>query len=468
MFNALLTNERVLKALESLNLNEPTPVQAESIPLILAGKDLLASAKTGSGKTAAFLLPMLQRFIDEPRPLLGCRALILVPTRELAQQIYQQLKKLASFSQISGCVVCGGEDFKYQASLLRKNPEVIIATPGRMLEHLNRNSTDFKDLEYLILDEADRMLDMGFTEDVQAIADKCTPDRQTLLFSATLQHQAVARLADDLLKDPAKLQIDAQDEGHSDIRHELMFVDDLKHKQQLLTWLLANQSFEKALVFTNTKAEAQRLAGLLKYHKLNVCSLHGDMEQAQRNQVTQAFRKGHTTIMIATDVAARGLDIPGIDCVIHYDMSRASEDYVHRSGRTGRAGKTGLSIAFIGKSDWDNKARCESALGIKFKKRSGEALEAKYQGPKKIKKSGKAASTTKRKPKDSKDKKTKNSKTGKKITTKKATTKKPVTKKNNPNAGEDSKSYASKQKSKPAPKKGALGDGNAPFVLRKK
>ncbi len=444
MFTQLLTNERLLKALDTLNFNTPTPVQAESIPHIISGSDILASAKTGSGKTAAFLLPMLQRFMDSPEPNLGCRALILVPTRELAQQTYQQFKQLASYSQVTACVICGGEDFKYQKALLRKNPEIIIATPGRLLEHLSKNSTDFNDLAFLVLDEADRMLDMGFSDDVMTIANQCNDKKQTLLFSATLQHKAVAALATSILNNPVSLQMDAPDTAHSDIQHQMMFIDDQKHKQQVLTWLLANQTFDKALVFTNTKAEAQRLTGLLKYHKFQVSCLHGDMEQAQRKQVIQAFRRSSNHVLIATDVAARGLDIPGVDCVVQYDMSRSSEDYVHRSGRTGRAGSKGLCIVFIGSRDWDNKARCENALGIKLKKRSAGPVEAKYQGPKKVKKSGKAAATKKRKP----------------ATTSKTKSTKPKSK--------SSSNTTTQTKQKSAVRKaGRLGDGTAAFTLKK-
>ncbi|GLS27552.1 DEAD/DEAH box helicase [Marinibactrum halimedae] len=396
LFSETTLHERLLKALEAGGLQRPTNIQAHALPLIKAGKDLLASAETGSGKTAAYLLPMLDKMLNTPAPNSGARGLIVVPTRELAQQVGKHIKQLASFTKIQYCQITGGDDFKFQASLLRKNPEIIVATPGRIIEHLGRNSTDLNDLEFLVLDEADRMLDMGFSEDVGKIVTASNEERQTLLFSATLSHPGVIKVAQRYLSEPETLEVDAPRSGHSNIRHQYLLSDDTHHKQLALKKLLNDRSFNKALIFTNTKNEANRLRGLLAYYGFEAGTLHSDLTQDQRFSVMNAFRQGKVKVLVATDLAGRGLDVKDLELVIHFDMARSPDDYVHRSGRTGRAGNEGVSICFITPADWNNKARCERFTGSNFERISLKGLEAKYKGPDKVKSSGKAAGTKKK------------------------------------------------------------------------
>lgn len=387
----------LLNSLESLAFTEPTPVQQQTIPAALKHQDLLVSAKTGSGKTAAFLLPTLNRLLDKPEVHGGTRALILAPTRELAQQLVKQAKKMAGSSRLLCGLITGGDSFKYQASFLRKNPEIVVATPGRLLEHLERDTPDFSTLEVLVLDEADRMLDMGFADDVLTIVSNCNKDnRQTLLFSATLKKRGLQDLIDFLLVDPKTIDVDQVRQQHDQIHQQMILGDDAKHKSALTDSLLHNETFEKALIFTNTRIQADSLGSWLKYKNHRIGVLHGDMTQDDRNHVMQAWRKGNFKTLVATDVAARGLDIPAIDLVINFDVPRNGDDYIHRIGRTGRAGQQGLAITLVEHNSWNTLTRIQHYLHLSMEKRTLPGLVAKYKGPKKLKASGKAASSLKR------------------------------------------------------------------------
>lgn len=390
-------NERLLKALEKLGFEKPTPVQEQSIPPALAGKDLLVSAETGSGKTAAFLLPTLHRLLASDAPNTGTRALILVPTRELARQVLKECQTLASFSSLKAGLIIGREDFKYQKTLFRKNPEIIVATPGRLMEHLDQGTPDFKDLEVLILDEADRMLDMGFGDDVLKIAALSNSERQTLLFSATMRQKGLGHMTNQVLRDPEHLMLSSVRDPHKSIRQQIVLADDNSHKEKLLLSLLSTENYDKALVFTNTRAKADMLGTQLFKSDLRSGVLHGEMEQEHRNRVVERLRTGHINVLIASDVAARGLDIKGIDLVINFDMARSGDDYLHRIGRTGRAGESGLAIALINATEWNLMASIERYLGQRFERRVIEGLIADYKGPKKLKASGKAAGSRKKK-----------------------------------------------------------------------
>lgn len=400
MFADLKLNERLLKALDALEFTEPTEVQKATIPLALEGHDLVVSSETGSGKTAAFVLPTLHHLLQTDAPKSGTRALILTPTRELCRQIVKHCKQLAAFSHLEVNAITGGHDFKYQRAIFRKNPEILVATPGRLKEHLEKGSTDFNDLEVLILDEADRMLDMGFTDDVMEIAAHCNPERQTLLFSATLDGQQY--LTDSLLREPQTIALGEPTQANARVLQKIVLTDDEKHKNLLLNKLLETENFDKAIVFVNTKAQANKLVGWLRYMKHEVGVLHGDMDQDARNNEMNRLRRGRMKLLVATDVAARGLDIKGIDLVINYDLARNGEDFIHRTGRTGRAGEDGVAISFITHRDWDLMVRIERELSIRFERFKVPGLEAKFKGPKKVKSSGKAAGTKKR---DSEDKK---------------------------------------------------------------
>lgn len=395
-FYDLSLQEQLLKAVEQVGYEKPTAVQIQAIPSILEDKDLLVSAETGSGKTAAFLLPTLHNLLIRPSEKFGIRALILAPTRELAQQTFSQCQLLSQFTDLTSGLITGGEDFKKQQSLLRKNPAIIVATPGRLLELIAQDSVNIRHLDVLILDEADRMLDMGFSDDVLAIVEQCNKQRQTLLFSATLTHYGVIKMADKVLKNHKTIALNTLHDGHDNIEQQMVLADDYEHKQKLLAWLLLNETYDKALVFTNTKIKADELRGPLRGHKLRVGVLHGDMDQKDRNRMMELFREGTINIVVATDLAARGLDVKGINLVINYDVPRNGIDYIHRIGRTGRAEESGLTIALVNSTEWNIISGIARFLKQKFNRRIIEGLQGKYNGPKKIKASGKSSVSKKK------------------------------------------------------------------------
>lgn len=390
-------HERILKALRKLNFDTPTPVQAATLSDSLDGSDLLVTAQTGSGKTAAFLIPMLDKLINEKPSGYEARALILTPTRELAQQVSKHLEQLAQFTFIKGDTVCGGEEFKPQAARLRKNPEILIATPGRLLEHLDKKTIDLSFIEVLVLDEADRMLDMGFQEDVLRIIQSCPPSRQTLLFSATLSQSDMSSIVNASLSNPITHELSSHREVHGNITHQIIPAanDELKDKQ--LVWLLKNEPFTKAIVFANTIAQATRLNGFVRHYDIRAGVLHGDLTQEQRKHAINLLQIGKIQILVATDVAARGIDIKGIELIINRDMPRSGDDYIHRTGRTGRAGEEGKAVSLITPTEWNLMASIERYLKADFQKRQIKGLEGSYNGPKKLKSSGKAAGSKKKK-----------------------------------------------------------------------
>ncbi len=398
MFSDLLLDQRLLKSVDKMGFEQPTPVQEQAIPLAMAGRDLLVNAATGSGKTAAFLLPILQRLITDAGPKQGTRALVLVPTRELARQIGKECEKLASYCGIKVGVITGGQEFKVQRALLRRDPQIVIATPGRTLELVKEGSTLFTGLEVLVLDEADRLFEMGFVDDVLAIIATCNPARQTLLLSATLP-AGVRRLMQVLI-DPVRVMVNEAREQHESIRQQYILADDEKHKEKLLLWLLENETFERALVFTNTRDQATHLSGVMRYRGQRSGYLHGEVKQDVRNSTITAFRDGKINVLLASDVASRGLDVKGIDLVVNFDMARKGDDYVHRIGRTGRAGEQGLAVSLIGPLEWNLKASIERYLRVTLEPRKVKELPGNYKGPKKLKASGKAAAPSKRKKKE--------------------------------------------------------------------
>jgi ATP-dependent RNA helicase SrmB len=393
-FSDFLLPDELLRAIDKLGFAEPTAVQQQVLPPAIEGKDLMVSAATGSGKTAAFLWPMMQRFLDNPSPRTGTRGLILVPTRELARQIRAHFMQLGSYTRLGAEAITGGESFGHQIATLRKNPEILIATPGRLLEHLERGAADLGDLEVLVLDEADRMLDMGFAEPVLTILGRCNPDRQSLLFSATLNHGGLKPITERLLRDPQAIVVNPKRERHPDIHHQILLADDQAHKQALLVWLLNHEDFDKALIFTNTREQASALGAFLQAEGQRAGTIHGELDQRERNRVMGLLRIGQIRILVGTDVAARGLDVPGIDLVVNVDIPRSGDDYLHRTGRTGRAGEQGLAISLVGAYEWNRMESIERYLQLSFEPRSIKGLTAKFQGPKKKKKrgSGKAGS----------------------------------------------------------------------------
>jgi len=390
LLSELSLHPQLFKALDKLGFVEATQVQEQAIPLALAGKDLMVSAKTGSGKTAAFMLPLMHRLQTNPRPKSGPRALILLPTRELALQTQKMFERLAAFTQIKCGLIIGGEAFKHQIASIRKNPEVFIATPGRLVEHLEKGSLDFNDLEVLILDEADRMLDMGFTEAMNTIAAACNAERQTLLFSATLSHQGFSHI-EAILNQPESIVTDTHRQAHSHIQQQMVLADDGKHKEKLITALVKEEGASRVFVFCNTRDQCAQLGSTLQNQGMKIGYIHGEIAQSIRKQVMNRFRDGKITILVATDVAARGLDIQDVDLVINYSVAHSGDDHVHRVGRTGRAGQAGKAITLVSDIEWNQMSSIERYLKIRFELRQVKGLEAVYRGPKKLKKSGKAA-----------------------------------------------------------------------------
>ncbi|MFJ2981041.1 MULTISPECIES: DEAD/DEAH box helicase [unclassified Pseudomonas] len=397
VFSQFALHERLLKAVAELKFVEPTPVQAAAIPLALQGRDLRVTAQTGSGKTAAFVLPLLNRLVDLKGGRVEIRALILLPTRELAQQTLKQVQLFSQFTYIKAGLVTGGEDFKEQAAMLRKVPDVLIGTPGRLLEQLNAGNLDLSHVQVMILDEADRMLDMGFAEDMERLCKECENREQTLLFSATTGGAALRDIIGKVLNDPEHLMLNSVSQLAEGTRQQVITADHDQHKEAIVQWLLANETFDKAIIFTNTRVLADRIYGHLVAKDVKAFVLHGEKDQKDRKLAIERFKQGSSKVLVATDVAARGLDIDGLDLVINFDMPRSGDEYVHRIGRTGRAGGEGLAISLITHNDWNLMSSIERYLKQQFERRVIKEVKGTYNGPKKVKASGKAAGTKKKK-----------------------------------------------------------------------
>jgi len=353
----------ILKALEAAGYTAPTPVQAAAIPPALAGRDLLATAETGTGKTAAFVLPALQRIATSLKPRVrGPRVLVLTPTRELASQITKAARQYGKFLHLNIIEIVGGMPYRQQLQLMARPLDIVVATPGRLIDHLERRRLDLSELEVLVFDEADRMLDMGFIDAVEQIAAACPPTRQTLFFSATLD-RPIAKIAARLLRDPVRIAV-ASAASTPDIEQRLHQVDDLAHKHRLLHHWAANSELAKGIVFAATKRDVDQLARDLAQAGHSAAALHGDMDQRQRNRTLDRLRSGGLRLLVATDVAARGIDVRDISHVINFDLPRSTEDYVHRIGRTGRAGASGVAISFAGRAERDMVARIERFTGM--------------------------------------------------------------------------------------------------------
>lgn len=381
-FEALGLHTSILKALTDSGYTQPTPVQLQAVPAAISGRDLLVSSQTGSGKTAAFMLPSLHKFAsaeespasktanqerqaarargDRPRfQAAQPKMLVLTPTRELALQVTTATDKYgAHMRRVKAVSILGGMPYPKQMQLLSRNPEILVATPGRLIDHMESGKINFSQLEVLVLDEADRMLDMGFIEDIEKIV-AATPDtRQTMLFSATLDG-VVGNMAKRITRDPLIIQIAGSATKHENIQQRVHFVDDLSHKNRMLDHLLRDTTMDQAVVFTATKRDADTIADRLNIAGFAAAALHGDMHQGARNRTLNALRNGQVRVLVATDVAARGIDVPAITHVFNYDLPKFPEDYVHRIGRTGRAGRNGLAISLVNHAESMNVKRIE-------------------------------------------------------------------------------------------------------------
>lgn len=380
-FEQLNLNSDLLRAIKACGFDAPTDIQRQAIPVALSGADLMASAQTGTGKTAAFVLPALQRLATPPKARgHGPRVLVLTPTRELAQQVAANIEQFGRFSRIRAGSVVGGMPYPPQMRMLERPLDLLVATPGRLMDHMERNRVDFGRLEMLVLDEADRMLDMGFVDAVNLIAAATPPERQTLLFSATLEGR-VLDVARRLLRDPARIQLAASRDQHQSISQQLHQADDMRHKHRLLSHLIGQTDLSQAVIFTATKRGADRLAETLAQNGHTCAALHGDMGQGQRKRTVDRMRRGNLRLLVATDVAARGLDIKGISHVINFDLPMVAEDYIHRIGRTGRAGATGTAVSFVGPDDWGKLAGIERMLGRKLERDIIPGLEPQAREP---------------------------------------------------------------------------------------
>ena len=374
-FADLNLDKNILSAVSSEGYESPTPIQAQAIPFALEGRDIMASAQTGSGKTAAFLLPTLQRLTKRSeKPGKGPRALVLTPTRELAAQVEKNAlayaKNMRWFRTVS---IVGGASFGYQTRALSKPVDLIVATPGRLMDLMQSGKVDFDRLEVLILDEADRMLDMGFIDDIETIVEATPTDRQTLLFSATWDG-AVGKLARKLTKDPEVIEVERVDD-QGKIEEQLLYCDDMRHKNRLLDHILRDANIDQCVIFTSTKAMTEVIADELYEKGFAANCLHGDMPQGWRNRTLMDLRKGRCKILVATDVAARGIDVPTITHVINYDLPKQAEDYVHRIGRTGRAGRTGIAITFAEVNEYVKVHKIEKYIGRKLPELTIEGME---------------------------------------------------------------------------------------------
>ncbi|WP_245588286.1 DEAD/DEAH box helicase [Brackiella oedipodis] len=344
----------ILKAVAESGYTKPTPIQAQALPVILQGQDVMGAAQTGTGKTAAFTLPVLHRIM----PLASystspakhpVRALVLTPTRELADQVAENVKRYAQHTPIKSAVVFGGVDIKPQKDLLRQGCEFLIATPGRLLDHIEQKTVNLSQVGILVLDEADRMLDMGFMPDIERILHQLPQQRQNLLFSATFSPD-IRKLGRSLLQHPTEITIQAQNKTSKNVSQSVVHLP-AAHKRAALLFLLKTRYSQQTIVFTNTKLEANRLSRFLDRESIKAAPIHGDKTQQERLRTLEQFKQAQLQVLVATDVAARGLDVAGLSAVINYDLPFNAEDYVHRIGRTGRAGARGEAVSFCSSQD---------------------------------------------------------------------------------------------------------------------
>ncbi len=361
-FSTLSLHPALLRGIEDLGFSTPTPIQSEAIPLALEGRDLLACAATGSGKTAAFLLPILHDLVERPRGT--TRALVLAPTRELALQILADFRDLARHTELEGAAVHGGVGMGRQKAAFRKGVDLIVATPGRLLDHFQHDYAALAGLEYLVLDEADRMLDMGFLPDIRRVLRHVPKPKQTLFFSATMPG-AIEKLTREILRSPARVALQrkaAPAEGVTQAAYPVPAA----LKGQLLVELLTGGSVDDALVFTRTKHRANRLTKLLGRNGISAERIHGNRSQAQRTRALAGFKSGEHRVLVATDIASRGIDVEELGHVINFDLPNVPEDYIHRVGRTARAEATGHAFSLVAPDEEGDLRRIERAVGAEI------------------------------------------------------------------------------------------------------
>ena len=343
-FTSLALNPVLLKAIEESGYEEPTPIQLAAIPAILKHNDVMAGAQTGTGKTAAFTLPILHHLLSQPTTH-KAKALILTPTRELAQQVFKSIETYAKYTDIKSALLYGGVSIKPQIAAINAGANIIVATPGRLLDHLINGSLNLADLQYIVFDEADRMLDMGFKDEINRILNRVPPERQTLLFSATFD-DSIFKLSKTLLNDPKLIEVGERNTAAAEVE-QIIYTVDADRKRELTSFLIGSKNWRQVLIFTRTKQGADDLAKEMCKDGIKTQSIHGDKSQGARDKALAEFKAGKTRALVATDVAARGIDIIDLQYVINYELPYIAEDYIHRIGRTGRAGKTGLALSLM-------------------------------------------------------------------------------------------------------------------------
>lgn len=380
-FADLELDQNIVEAIEELGFTRPTQIQAEAIPQALDGRDVLASAPTGTGKTAAFAIPALQYLQDFPRKKAGpARILILTPTRELAMQVADQTRALGKNSRLNVITITGGVQYQEHADILAQTQDIVVATPGRLLEYIDAERFDCRAIEWLILDEADRMLDMGFGPVVDRLSAECRWRKQTLLFSATLEGKGVEGFTADLLKEPVEVSAEPSRRERKKISQWYHRADSLEHKNALLKKILTEQS-EKAIVFVKTRERLAELRSELERSQIPCSWIQGEMPQDRRNNAISRFRSGEITVLLATDVAARGIDIPDVSHVINYDMPRTADVYLHRIGRTARAGKKGSAISLVEAHDQPMIDRVSRYVDEEIKERYIKDMRPQHKKP---------------------------------------------------------------------------------------
>ncbi|PFG57893.1 superfamily II DNA/RNA helicase [Vibrio sp. ES.051] len=381
-FKDLGLDNRLLKNLKHYDFKKATEIQQQAIPVSIAGKDLLASSKTGSGKTLAFVLPMLHKSLkNKSFSAKDPRAVILAPTRELAKQVYGELRSMLAGLSYEAALIVGGENFNDQVKALRRYPKFIVATPGRLADHLEHRSLFLDGLETLILDEADRMLDLGFAPELRRIHKAAKHRRrQTLMFSATLDHGDVNDIASEMLNNPKRIAIGVSHEVPTDITQKFYLCDHLDHKEAILERVIEEAEYRQIIIFTATRDDTERLTTKLNEKKLKAVALSGSLNQTQRNTIMSQFERAVFKILVTTDVASRGLDISKVTHVINFDMPKHTEEYVHRIGRTGRAGNKGDAVSLVGPKDWESFKRVEAYLQQDLTFSEFEDLKGKFKG----------------------------------------------------------------------------------------
>ncbi|MGL4861458.1 MAG: ATP-dependent RNA helicase SrmB [Enterobacteriaceae bacterium] len=402
-------DRRLLQALQALDYQQPTAIQAQTIPPALEGRDILGSSPTGTGKTVAFLLPALQHLLDFPRKNGGPpRILILTPTRELAMQVAEQATLLAAQTTLKVSTITGGVAYMNHAEVFSENQDIVVATTGRLLQYIREHNFACEAVETLVLDEADRMLDMGFAADVRQIAAETRWRKQTLLFSATLEGEAIEQFAADLLTDPVRVDADPSRRERKKITQWYHLADNLEHKNALLCHLLQQEEVTRTIVFVRKRERVREVVQVLQQAGITASYLEGEMVQSKRNEAIQRLRDGEVNVLVATDVAARGLDIMDISHVINFDLPRTADIYLHRIGRTARAGKKGTAISLVEAHDFTLLGKIGRYLNEPLKARIIDALRPVSKTPslnKSKKVTGKESSGKKKKPVETKKKK---------------------------------------------------------------